>query len=130
MTAIPIKYRRDLIELVARQAPTSVVKRACLNGNVEILGGFTHVLPPSGLPGWIVRLVTVNRHEILVGVVCNEHAHQYEVRVIDMVPWVQWMGDPGLHEYWVYNGDHPQHYADLHRIAMDNEQAQVPYGPP
>jgi hypothetical protein len=105
---VPPRCRSELIELIQRQAPSSVIRRACLTDQVEVLGGFHHAL--GDVPGWIVRVTSVSDREYLVAVVCQNHA--FDVLEIDRVPWCEWAGAevPYPEQSSLTNGDHPHTY--------------------
>lgn len=105
--ARPPQSRSELIALIQRQAPSSVIRRACLTGRVEVFGGFHHI---HGSPGWIVRLLSANCKEYIIAVVCNDFQHCFDVERIDLVPWSEWAGGDGKSE--LTNGDHPLKYAE------------------
>jgi hypothetical protein len=105
-----LRHRTDLIELIARECEVPAVRRACVTGKAEVLGGFSEILP-STRPGWIVRIIAQRGAVFLVAVVPNEYHHFYQVYVIDEVPWHLWAGKPMAGApYSIYQGDHPVAY--------------------
>jgi hypothetical protein len=96
-----ITDRSSLIEYVARHAPAPAVRRACVTGQVEVLGAF------SDPYRWMLRVVACHGTEYVVAVIPSEVAHTYVVAVGGLVSWEQWLGGtPPL-----YRGDHPTRYA-------------------
>lgn len=111
----PITDRLDLIEMVSARAPSSACRRACLNGKVEVLGGF-RVIPPSTLPGWMVLVTTVHGKDYAVAVTADQAMHRYRVWIADKVPWGEWLGFIG--DYSVRSGDHPTLYSALRSTEL------------
>lgn len=102
-----IRYRSELISLVAKKTVVPAVRRACTLGAVEVYGCFSAVTP-SGKPGWILKVTTQHGGSYLVAVVPDEIRHDVNVLVLSKVPWQTWVGhanpDP------LMSGDHPETY--------------------
>jgi hypothetical protein len=92
VTHRPPSCRTDLIEIVQRRAPSSVIRRACLSGRVENLGAFKRI-GQRGLPGWIVSVQSPNHRVYFVAVLCNDVKHDLEVALVDDFDWIEWAGN-------------------------------------
>jgi hypothetical protein len=109
----PLQYRTELVELVARQAPSNSIRRACIEGKVEVFGGF-QVLPCSMYPGWILKITSRRQRTWLVAIFADDIHHKYRVSLCGYVPWKNWVGPrKGVTEYDIYAGDHPDQYQML-----------------
>lgn len=116
-----IRTRSDLIKWLENNAPRRAIARALQEGQVEHLGGFEHI-PPSTLPGWIVKVTSVHNKMWRVVVLANDTKHRYESRIIESVPWKNWSGT----NFWsdesfrdkLFSGDKPEEYKRL----RDNEK--------
>lgn len=97
-----ISTRTDLIEFIRSTAPLKAVRRAMDDGGYEVLGGFA-ALPPHVLPGFIVKVTSKHGKVWPVAVAINEHKHQYEVYILDNIPWSMWDGGT----LPIYRGDNP-----------------------
>jgi len=114
--------RTALIELVAAKSEIPAVRRACLLGTVEVLGGFREI-PPSTSPGWILRIKTQRGVSHLAVVRPTER--DYHVVSAHEVPWHLWVGGPPEKYrenpptlYDIYAGDHPLEYAYRKQTAQ------------
>ena len=72
----------------------------------ELLGGFS-AIPPSGSPGWIVRVTSRNRSVWNIAVLA--HKDRYGIRLVKSVPWENWTGG----KTQVCEGDNPTRYTYL-----------------
>jgi hypothetical protein len=112
--------RSALIQIVERQAPVPAVARACLSGEVEVLGGFD-TIPPGTLAGWIVTFTAAHGTVFHVALIADIHKHEYRARLIETVPWQLWIGGQVAEEdeYSIYAGDHPEVYQERREKALD-----------
>lgn len=116
--------RTGLIDLVARKTDLPAVRRACLTGRVEVLGGFSEVCF-QGDPCWIIKITAKHGTEYLVAVVPYDNLHDYCVGIIDEIPWHTWVGTRISRErYSVYAGDHPASYDVLRDLAIERREAR------
>ena len=114
--------RTGLIDLVARKTNIPAVKRACLTGKVEVLGGFD---PLDDEPGWVVRITAKHGTKYLIAVVPRPPTQEYSVYTLDEVPWHTWVGTRISRErYSVYAGDHPASYDVLRDLAIERREAR------
>lgn len=113
-----LRDRTDLIEIVAREKTLPpAVRRACLTGTVEVLGGFEEIPLGSGLSGWGLAITGSHGTTWTVAVIPNIHV--YLVRLIEEIPWYLWVGDTlDLDTYSIYQGDHPTLYETRKRAAL------------
>jgi hypothetical protein len=106
----PFQDRAELVEFVGRQAPTPAIRRACVEGEVEVLGAFS---PPGWHIGFLLRVVSRFKREWLVHVWANEALHRWQLRLIDdPIPWTFWQNSC-KRDYSIYAGDHPAEYRRL-----------------
>jgi hypothetical protein len=112
--------RSALIAIVERQAPVLSVRRACLTGQVEVLGGFD-TIPPGTLAGWIVTFTAAHGTIFHVALIADVHKHEYRARLIETVPWQLWVGGQAADEdeYSIYAGDHPEVYQERREKALE-----------
>ena len=116
--------RTGLIDLVARKTTLPAVRRACLTGKVEVLGGFSEACF-QGDPCWIVRVTARHGTEYLVAVTPYDDLHSYSVGAIGEIPWHNWVGTRVARErYSVYAGDHPARYDVLRDFAIERREAR------
>ena len=111
MTRERITTRADLIALVAhRKTLPPAVARACMTGQVEVLGAFEEI-PPSGVSsGWILT-ITAKHGTVFYVAVIPEPNFYYQIYLLTEIPWHLWMGKPlAGARYSVYQGDHPAAY--------------------
>jgi len=110
--------RADLVSLVASKAPLPAIRRACIIGQVELLGGF-QPLPPISSPGWILTVRTKSGREHHVAVVPDNLTHDYHVQLIEYVPWEKWIGSNLVdQDYNIRFGDFPLTYFKLKEEAL------------
>lgn len=117
MSAQPFLYRDELVWFVGRHAPSRSIRRACVEGEVEVLGGF-HCLPPTGRPGFVVQVKS--RHDTFwnLSVIANEVRHTWHVRgMVDPIPWKHWCDATMGTCYSLYVGDHPKKYRGYKNAA-------------
>lgn len=101
-----IETRTQLIDFIVAHAPSGSVSRACYEGTVNVLGGFTEV-PPSTRPGWIVVVTSRFGQMWYVAIQPNEDTRKFEVREIERVPWKNYIGRDDRGGYSIYDGDDP-----------------------
>lgn len=111
-----IRDRADLIALVGRQAPSPAVRRACVTGKIEVLGGFSQAAPSTG-PCWLLRIIGRHGATWIVGVAPNDIRHDYGIFLAPRTPWQSWLGDRMAPGGSLRSGDHPERYADFKRGA-------------
>jgi hypothetical protein len=110
--------RADLIALVAGRTGIAAVKRACLLGKVEVLGGFENL--QAGDPGWLLKIVCPHGTEYIMAVVPQPTTHEYLVSQHVDIPWHHWTGNRVDRErYSVYAGDHPAIYDARRETAIE-----------
>lgn len=118
-----IRTRSELLWYVAEHAPSGACRRAVVEGEVVVLGGFTPI-QPWGEPGWIVKVVSVHGKMWLVAVTIHVRNHHYRVGVIEKIPWDKWLGFRGFtFVYDLIQGDIPLQAARAKRIAQEKNNA-------
>lgn len=96
------------------------IRRACMTGSVEVLGGF-EAIPPSPAPGWIVTITTRRGAVSHVAIIPDDIGHRYRVVLVRDVPWHLWVGQPlARTAYSVYQGDHPAAYEARRDLAIES----------
>jgi len=101
-----IETRTQLIEFITDHAPGTAIRRACFEGVVQVLGGFSRIPGEHSSPqGWIVSVTSVHEKTWLVAVV-EGHFDIYIVRVIKDIPWAHYVGQLGRNS--IYDGDNPE----------------------
>ena len=77
----PFNYTGEasLFAWIAKHAGRGWAKRAIESGEAELLGGFDKI-PPSSLPGWVVRLKSPLGREGLVAVLIGT-PHYYMIEI-------------------------------------------------
>lgn len=70
------------------------------------MGGFKCILPYLK-PGWIVSITSTYGQTWLVAVMAYDHEHIFKTRVIESIPWGEYIGHAGQKKYSIYNGDNP-----------------------
>lgn len=80
---------------------------------VEFLGGFSEI-PPQAQPGWIVRVTSIHDRVWLLGVVPDKVRLTFHIYLLKKIPWETWTDPTGDS---LYDGDHPDEYAQLRRLA-------------
>lgn len=117
-----IRTRSDLLWYIQEHAPSGACRRAVIEGQVSVLGGF-NVIPPNGWEGWIVKVTSVHGKDWLVAVTVHPTKHFYYVRMIDKIPWAWWVGTvPSLPPYAITNGDVPLQAARTRRQAREEKK--------
>jgi len=111
-----IRTRNNLLEWLERNAPYPCIKRALLEGKVEVLGGFKQV-PPSVRPGWIVK-ITSKFNRIWYVAVKIQPQEKYKTYVLEKVPWKFWIGDESNNP--LYQGDLSEKYKRLKNKELEN----------
>lgn len=112
---IRFRNRNDLLEWLEGHAPRLAIQRAMLSGQVEVLGGFTKLLP-STHSGWAVK-VTSKTQTYLVAIVLDEKRHTYRSFGLRKIPWEYWCGIVGSQHPSIYDGDYPTKYKVLSNEA-------------
>lgn len=108
MEAIPrIHSRTGLIETARALVSESAICRALQEGSVENVGGFHH-LPPSGLPGWILRVRSKHGRTWFLAVMMDDIKHRYVCKRLTKIPWLEWAGN-GSPFRTLQTGDRPRH---------------------
>jgi len=110
---IHFQSKENIIDWLIDNCPRPAIERALIDGRVEFLGGFDQI-PPSTLPGWIVRVVSIYSKQWNVAILANNIKHIYEIRIIKSIPWKNWMGElNGIMRNKLFSGDYPQKYKEL-----------------
>lgn len=115
-----LRSRSDLIAVVARASEVPAIRRACVTGQVEVLGGFD-TIPPGTLAGWILSVTAKHGTHWYVAVLADTYRHRYIVRTQPYAPWRLWIGERAMDDetgYSIYSGDHPGHYLDLRQKEL------------
>ena len=112
---VHFQTRDHLMGWLERHCPRPAIVRALLHGSTELLGGFDRI-PPSGRPGWIVRVRSQFGKVWLVAIVPNRTQTDYEIRIPKEVPWKHWCGGPIPNP--IYKGDRPWLYETIKERAM------------
>lgn len=107
-TRTRIRHRSELILYARGRELIGACRKAFITGAVEVLGGFAQI-PPSPLPGWILR-ITSRYQTWLVAVAVDENTHEYLVWHPPYVPWRYWSGQVGR-KLNIYDGDQPNQAA-------------------
>lgn len=110
-----------MIEWLIANCPRPSIVRALEANKVEFLGGF-NLIPPSNLPGWIFRVITLAATERDVCILANDKEHKYEIRIVKGVPWKHWQGMFGgiLLVNRLNSGDHPLRYKEYWNAAKSS----------
>lgn len=114
---IHLRSRDDIIDWLIENCPRPAIVRALIDGKIEFLGGFKPV-PPSILPGWILKVISVHDKVWYVAVLANDTKHCYEIRLINYISWEHWVGTDALtnHKSFrdkLFSGDNPKKYKEL-----------------
>ncbi len=88
----PLRYRDDLIAMVARHVPSRACATALREDRATVLGGFT---PAGRFPSYFVKVRSKHGREWLACVECDEDARKYTVSFPEdqQVPWESWQGE-------------------------------------
>ena len=99
--------RNNLLEWLEEHAPYRQIRRAVVEGEVELYGFFEYsVFMPEG---WVVRVKSRFGKEWFVSVYLNSHTHEYQAMVLHTVVWNYYKG--GGSE--LFRGDDPEKYEQL-----------------
>lgn len=114
---IHFQTENDIIDWLIDNCPRPAIARALDHGKVEYLGGF-NLIPPSTLPGWILKVTSVHGKQWIIAVLANDTKHVYEIRIIKSVPWKNWIGTDSLFNHRtfrikLFSGDNPELYKEL-----------------
>lgn len=104
---IHLQTRDDILRWLIRHCPRKAIVRSLLQDRAELLGGFNNI-PPSGRPGWIVRVTSVHKRKWFVAVIPCHGIPDYEIRILKQVPWKNYAGN--TREKSFYGGDRPWLY--------------------
>lgn len=102
-----IQTRTELINFICDNITQRAIVRACHNGKIQVLGGFSKI-PPSRRPGWIVSVTSVYGRTWLVVVMSDDHRHIFRTGIVDSIPWEYYVGRTDRGEYSIYDGDNPR----------------------
>ena len=111
---VHFQTKNHLLMWLEKNCPRKSIVRALRDGTVEHLGGFSTV-PPTVHPGWIVRVTSIHDKEWIVAVIAYQN--QYGIRVLNEVPWLNWIGDQDRSDSSLISGDDPQGYWYVKRAA-------------
>jgi len=114
---IHFRSKENVINWLIDNCPRPAIKRALVDGRIEFLGGFDPI-PPSILPGWIVKATSIyGKKNWYVAILANDIKHYYEIRIIKSVPWKNWVGttfwDDNDFRVPLFSGDNPKVYRRL-----------------
>ena len=104
------RNRDDLVAWLETRPLRKAISRALQEGTVEVMGGF-YIIPPTYLPGWIVRITSIHKRTWNVAIVVHKPLNRYIVYIIDKIPWRHWAGGDTTNS--LYAGDHPKEYRRL-----------------
>ena len=105
---IHFQSKDNIIDWLIENCPRPAIERALIDGRVEFLGGFS-LIPPSALPGWILKVTSIFGGEWNVAILAHSIKHDYEIRIIKSVPWKNWVGTNNK----LFSGDNPLRYKEL-----------------
>lgn len=113
--------REDLIEYLVAHSPRPAISRAIAEGRpIELLGGFSHI-PPSNMPGWIIRIISRFGKKFYAALRVHKiWKHELFVELLEHVPWNYWDGDKSENE--LYKGDRPELYRRLKNVRKISRQ--------
>jgi len=98
------KTRNHLLEWLEEHAPYRQIRRAVVEGEVELYGLFEDsVFMPEG---WALRVRSRFGKEWFLSVYLNNQTHKYRAIVVHAIVWDYWKG--GNSE--LFAGDHPEEY--------------------
>jgi len=105
---IHFRTRDDILRWLIRRCPRKAIVRSLLQDRAELLGGFNNI-PPSGRPGWIVRVTSIlTKRKWIVAVIACVDKPDYEIRILKRVPWKNYLDESAISP--VYLGDRPWLY--------------------
>ena len=113
---IHFQSKENIIDWLIDNCPRRPIVRALEQGKIEYLGGF-NLIPPSTLPGWILKVTSIYGGKWNVAILANDIKHVYEIRIIKFIPWKNWVGT----NFWngnsfrdkLFSGDNPELYKEL-----------------
>ena len=109
---IHFRTRDDIIRWLISHCPRKAIVRSLLQDRAELLGGFNKI-PPSGRPGWIVRVTSaLTKRKWIVAVIPCAGKPDYEIRILKQVPWKCYVGD-WIDDKPIYAGDRPWLYREM-----------------
>jgi len=103
------RIRSDFILWVAEHAPRPSISQSILDGNVEVLGGYTQI-PPSINPGWIIRTISYHKKTYNIAVTLDKVKRILHTWLVDEIPWEFYNGKIKRGFYCIYDGDEPRKY--------------------
>lgn len=114
---IHFQSKDQIIDWLMDNCPRPAIARALDYGKVEFLGGFKPI-PPSALPGWILKVTSIYGRKWIIAILANDIKHIYEIRIMKTVPWKNWVGIDRLFNHknfrdTLFSGDHPELYKEL-----------------
>lgn len=116
MVMIHLQSKENIIDWLIDNCSRPAIARALDQGKIEFLGGFKPI-PPSTLPGWILKVISIHNKQWNIVVLANDTKHCYEIRIIETVPWKNWVGtafwnDDRFREK-LFSGDNPELYKEM-----------------
>jgi len=112
---IRFQTRDDILRWLIKRCPRKAIVRSLLQDRAELLGGFS-IIPPSGRPGWIVRVESIfTSSKWIVAVIPCVGKPDYEIRILKQVPWKNWVGRND--SSYIYAGDRPWLYREMKERA-------------
>ena len=112
---IHFQTRDDILRWLMAHCPRKAIVRSLLQDRAELLGGFSNI-PPSGRPGWIVRVTSMlTNQKWIVAIIPCIGKPDYEIRILKQVPWENYIG---CHDSsCIYGGDRPWLYREMKERA-------------
>ena len=107
---IHFQSRENIIDWLIDNCPRPAIERALIDGRVEFLGGFNPI-PPSTLPGWILKVISLHDKQWIIAVLANDIKHVHEIRIIKTILWENWIGTDHCNK--LFSGDNPKKYKEL-----------------
>jgi len=101
-----LESRTQLVNFICENIAQNAIVRACHNGTVKVLGGFS-IIPPGTAPGWIVAITSVHGRTWMVAVTSDDHRHIFHAWIANRIPWKYYVGRADRGEYSIYDGDNP-----------------------
>ena len=108
---IHFRTKNNILAWLEKHCPRKTIVRSLSQNGAELLGGFDPI-PPSGRPGWIVRVRSAYGKVWLVAVIPNAGQMDYEIRILQGVPWGNYVGCSN-NDSCIYAGDKPLLYRSL-----------------
>ncbi len=106
--------KNSLLAWLEQYAPYMMIQRALKDPNAkhENLGYFK-VVPPTSLPGWIVKVTSTHDKTWVVVIQGVPFTNTYRTWVMldGNIEWKYWIGNTCVNPLWV--GDHPGDYKEL-----------------